>query len=559
MSTKKAFFEEILAKPFSLDGFVKFSKEFFNNLEMINPETRLNDYWNWSEFSFYIGGYYHIANFIGSDNAKIAVFAVTLKDRKNLDRARSMQRNFVKKLMGSAKIDGAIVAFYAENESKWRLSFIKLDYEFAKGKVTEKITPAKRYSYLVGEGEPCHTAGERLYPIFMNENTNPTIAEIEDAFSVEKVTKEFFELYKEKYFHLKEHLESNEDFAAEAERLNFTSEQFAKKLMGQIAFLYFIQKKGWLGVNVFPKTLTKKQYDNAFYSKGKASKEVVPKVFKQTGEDEYRPVAAEIDKLSREEQETVAASVKGQPWGTGPRKFIRRLFEVSVKNGENFYDEYLEPLFYEALNEKRGANDYYYKLKCRVPFLNGGLFEPLDNYDWWKNKFSIPNEMFSNIDAKGNLDADGILDIFDRYNFTMNEDEPLEKEVAIDPEMLGKIFENLLDAKDRKSKGAFYTPREIVHYMCQESLVNYLVTVTGISYDAVKDFIIYGEFMKDEDTTRQAKEGIGELYISKEILDRENNVSRLKDIDDALANIKVAEMKIARLIQYPRTTVANMP
>ena len=68
--------------------------------------------------------------------------------------------------------------------------------------------------------------------------------------------------------------------------------------------------------------------------------------------------------------------------------------------------------------------------------------------------------------------------MFDRYNFTVREDEPLEKEVAIDPEMLGKVFEkvfeNLLEVKDRKSKGTYYTPREIVHYMCQESLINYL-------------------------------------------------------------------------------------
>ena len=70
----------------------------------------------------------------------------------------------------------------------------------------------------------------------------------------------------------------------------------------------------------------------------------------------------------------------------------------------------------------------------------------------------------------------GILDVFDRYNFTVKEDEPLDKEVAVDPEMLGKVFENLLEVKDRKSKGTYYTPREIVHYMCQESLINYLDT-----------------------------------------------------------------------------------
>ena len=70
----------------------------------------------------------------------------------------------------------------------------------------------------------------------------------------------------------------------------------------------------------------------------------------------------------------------------------------------------------------------------------------------------------------------GVLDVFDRYNFTVNEAEPLEKEVAIDPEMLGKVFENLIEENRRKGLGAFYTPREIVHYMCQESLINYLDT-----------------------------------------------------------------------------------
>lgn len=393
----------------------------------------------------------------------------------------------------------------------------------------------------MGEGEPCHTAMERLYPIFINEKTNPTIFDIEEAFSVERVTKEFFESYKEKYFQLKEHLDKNEDFVLEAERLNFTSEQFAKKLMGQLAFLYFIQKKGWLGVNAFPKTMTASEFKKAFFSRGKASRDVMPKAYRQTAEDEYSRIASVIEQLSIDEQEILAASVKGQPWGTGPKNFIRELFKVCHNSGTNFFDDYLEPLFYEALNEKRGANDYYHRLKCRVPFLNGGLFEPIDNYDWNHNDFNIPNEMFSNEHLVGKDDAHGILDIFDRYNFTMNEDEPLEKEVAVDPEMLGKIFENLLDIKDRKSKGAFYTPREIVHYMCQESLINYLVNETGISYDALKDLIVFGEFMKDEDTNHLVKKGVFDMLISKEILDRENGVNRLKEIDEALANIKVAD------------------
>src|SRR5439155_3355333 len=73
----------------------------------------------------------------------------------------------------------------------------------------------------------------------------------------------------------------------------------------------------------------------------------------------------------------------------------------------------------------------------------------------------------------------GVLDVFDRYNFTVNEAEPLEKEVAIDPEMLGKVFENLIEENRRKGLGSYYTPREIVHYMCQESLINYLDTAVN--------------------------------------------------------------------------------
>ncbi len=541
MSIKSDFFENTLKSAFDITRFVSFSKEFFNNITLIRPDKFMEDGWNWSEFNYYVKGYYHIANFSGSDKSKIAVFAVEMKNYRNIDKARSIQRNFIKKLLVAGGMDAGIIAFYSSEEPKWRLSFIKIDYEFAKGKATEKLTPAKRYSYLVGDGEPCHTAMERLYPIFMNEKVNPTLNEIEDAFSVEKVTKEFFEKYKEKYFQLKDHLDENEDFTLEAERLHFTSEQFSKKLMGQLAFLYFIQKKGWLGVNSFPKQLNASEFKKAYYRLGKASREVLPKVYKQISDDEFVRSGNEIDKLSVEDQEVLAASVNGQPWGTGPKNFIRQLFKVCSNKGANFFDDYLEPLFYEALNEKRGANDYYAKLKCRVPFLNGGLFEAIDNYDWNRNDFQIPNEMFSNIHEKGKDKADGILDIFDRYNFTMNEDEPLEKEVAVDPEMLGKIFESLLDVRDRKSKGAFYTPREIVHYMCQESLANYLSNTTGISYEAIKDFIVYGEFYKDEDTNHRVKKGLEDTVIPKEIFDMKNSVNRLKDIDDALVNIRIAD------------------
>ena len=219
----------------------------------------------------------------------------------------------------------------------------------------------------------------------------------------------------------------------------------------------------------------------------------------------------------------------------------------------NYYDDYLEPFFYTGLNRNRGANGYFPPFHRRVPFLSGELFEELDNYDWRNNNFSIPNEMFSNRTEKGVWNGDGILDIFDRYNFTMSEDEPMEREVAIDPEMLGKVFENLLDVKDRKSKGAFYTPREIVHYMCQESLINYLVTRSGIPEEDIRKLVVYGEYFKESDIEK-IKKVIGadgkahyeldkqrDLEIPESIFSFKKNVNRIKELDDLLTNVKVVD------------------
>lgn len=541
MSRKDEIFEQVLTQSFDNNAFVGFVREFLNDVELVAPTKYIKEY---SNFSFYVNGYYHIANYSGNDGNKIAVFSVALNKGDTVERARGIQRNFIKPLIEHGNCAGALVAFFTKDmPEKWRLSFIRLDYEFTKGKVTEKLTPAKRYSYLVGKGEPCHTAKQRLMPIFRDDFNNPSIDDLEEAFSVEKVTKEFFSLYCEKYHELRDRLEENEEFIQEAEVRHFTSEQFAKKLLGQIVFLYFVQKKGWLGVDAIPVTMTEKEYKNAYYARGTKSKEIMAKVYVAQSDGTYRIIYEELKLLSYKDEELLANIVKGKPWGTGPKDFMRKIFEGCKKAGGNFFDDYLEPLFYTGLNKNRGENGFYPALHRRIPFLNGGLFEQLDNYEWEHNNFNIPNSLFSNKDEKGR-EADGILDIFDRYNFTMNEDEPMEREVAIDPEMLGKVFENLLDVKDRKSKGAFYTPREIVHYMCQETLINHIVNKMKISEKDIRDFILYGDLMKDEDTTVSAREGNKEMLISKEIFDLKLGVNRLKELDDVLANVKVADLAV---------------
>ena len=556
LEQKRKIFEETLTEAYDHDKYVLFLRELLDNMKLVAPNIEKKPF---NTFSAAIDNYKHIGTYVGEDNNKVALFSVCLANDKNLENARSMQRAFVKSLLKDSDCAAALVSFYTKDDlDKWRLSLVRLDYEFSNGKLSENLTPAKRYSYLVGKGEPCHTAQERLYPVFVEDELDPSLDELEESFSVEAVTKDFFDQYREKYLELKEYLDTNADFVAESEARGFDSEQFAKKLMGQIVFLYFIQKKGWLGVDAFPSKLSEREYKNCFYRPGKGNKpkELMPLVYKQASDGFFYRDNMALLSLTPDDETSLSTIVKGASWGEGPKDFMRKIFDGCVKRGKNFFDDYLEPLFYTGLNQNRGENAFFPPLHRRIPFLNGGLFEEMEGYDWQNNDFSIPNELFSNADTKGR-DADGILDFFDRYNFTMAEDEPMEREVAIDPEMLGKVFENLLDVSDRKSKGAFYTPREIVHYMCQESLINFLCGKTGIGEEDIRKFILYGEYFRDEDTKKtlfvSGKNGAKghmefdkakDLEMPASIFSYKNNVNRLQEIDNLLANVKVVDLAV---------------
>ncbi len=371
-----------------------------------------------------------IGKYTDPEGKKIELLIVSLKKEKSLDRARTLQRNFVAWYLDGSRNgvlkDAALVAFVSPDLDSWRFSLVKMDYKIQEAKVKKDLTPAKRYSFLVGSQEKSHTAQSRLVPIIEDDKNDPSLKQIEEAFNIEKVTKEFFEKYRDLFIRLKESLDEvvgkNTKIKDDFEKNNIDTTSFAKKLLGQIVFLYFLQKKGWFGVE------------------------------------------------------------RDSDWGTGPKNFLRELFDKKKVTYKNFFNNVLEPLFYEALAKKRDK-DFYGHLNCKIPFLNGGLFDPINDYDWVYTDINIDNELFSNdFKTKEGDVGTGVLDVFDRYNFTVREDEPLEKEVAVDPEMLGKVFENLLEVKDRKSKGTYYTPREIVHYMCQESLINYLhseLTVLG--------------------------------------------------------------------------------
>ena len=158
------------------------------------------------------------------------------------------------------------------------------------------------------------------------DDRDPLLGDLEEAFSIEKVTKEFFEKYRDLYLQLKDSLDKivkkDKKIQADFKAKVVDTVDFSKKLLGQIVFLYFLQKKGWFGVK------------------------------------------------------------RGKKWGAGSKQFLRELFEKQHGGYNNFFNDILEALFYEALRQDRSYDDNYYsRFDCRIPFLNGGLFDPINDPD----------------------------------------------------------------------------------------------------------------------------------------------------------------------------------
>jgi hypothetical protein len=479
--------------------FLYFVRNLLNHLDESKKQV-----WTLKKAAFedYVNHFTRLGTYTDPRGERMDVLIVHLRRETTLARGRVTLRNFVADYLATGHGQGkaaVIVAFVSPNEDDWRFSFVKLDYTFEKtdiGFVTERaqLTPARRYSYLVGKNENCHTAQKQFVELLETDTADPTVDQLEAAFSIEKVTKEFYEHYKDLFEKTRDGLADFLD-SAPAIKQHFTdrgieNDDFAKKLLGQIVFLYFLQKKGWFGVE------------------------------------------------------------RGKTWGSGRRDFIRHLFtnrkdyaHIVGQRGRpaNFFNDILEPLFYEALAAPRVDEDHYYsRFDCRIPFLNGGLFEPLYGYKWVETDILLPDALFSNEEEFGEGEkGTGILDVFDRYNFTVNESEPLEKEVAVDPEMLGKVFENLLPENIRHSSGTYYTPRVIVHNMCQQALLHYLTAhATQIPQNDLTLFLRLAERFTDfeaKDTKSYAERG---LLLPESI--RQNAAL----LDDLLATITVCDPAI---------------
>lgn len=416
--------ETLISSPFEAEAYKRWLSSIFTTW---NPRTLPAERIDHS----HVSSYHALGTTFLDDGRELAIFIFELKDTVDLEHNRVSLHKALESRTKEILADGAIAAFYKPSDpSVWRFSFLRFTYDENDKQI---VTASRRFTYLLGNGIAVKTAKEYLKKLVPHD-----MDKIQDAFSVERVSKEFFEEYRKLFEQVVEHLKPQKGL--------FDSETdihaYAKKLLGRIVFLYFLQKKGWMGA---------KEKDS---------------------------------------------------WGSGDKNFISGLFK---DNPRDFYVKRLAPLFFETLNRKR-ENDYSDIFGSYIPFLNGGLFDERKGLD---DRVIINDAIFAEV-----------FGVFDRYNFTVIEDTPHDSEVAIDPEMLGRVFENLLEENYRKGKGAFYTPREIVHYMCRESLIDKLSQ--SFDPDAIKNLIIHSE--------------TDNSYIRKHAKEIETVVKSLKVLDPAIGS-----------------------
>ena len=399
-----------------------------------------------------------------SDGESIAVYEVELADNVNIERNRRGIRDMFTTDWHNMGYAGAFMFCFRKDESVLRFSYVSETWGFNKQGEYEKIsTDTKRYTYLLGEGRGCRTAIEQFKIL---HDSKLTLSDITAAFSVETLTKQFYKDLFEWYQWAVEPT-SNITFPNNTTTEDDDRDDIETKIIRMITrimFVWFIKQKNLVPDRIFDINFLStilKDFDPYSISIGNYYNAILQNLFFGT--------------LNR--------AIKDEDGNT-------RKFATSSKRDIKTLYRYAEMF---AISEQEVIEMF-----AEIPFLNGGLFECLDktrdidgvkqcyNFDGfsrnelrfadgrYKHRAVVPNNLFFEPEK-------GLISILNRYNFTIEENSPEEQQVALDPELLGKVFENLLGAYNPETKetarnqsGSFYTPREIVNYMVDESLIAYL-------------------------------------------------------------------------------------
>ena len=420
------------------------------------------------------------------DGHTLAVYEVELSDRVVIERNRAAIRNLlVSNWRGG--YDGALMFCYRKNESVLRFTYVSESWAFDRqGDYKKLSTDTKRYTYLLGEGRGCRTAVDQFKTL---RDSKQTLKDVTDAFSVEALTRQFYQDLFEWYEWAVDD-KSNITFPNNTAIEEDDRDDIEKKvirMITRIMFVWFIKQK---------KLVPDKIFDTNFLS-------TILKDFDPNSETDGNFYNAILQNLFFATLNREIKDEKGN---------VRR-FAKSLKRDIKTLYRYAG-LF--TISEEEVI-----KLFSEVPFLNGGLFECQDKTRYidgvehcysfdgfsravgrfadgrYKHRAIVPNILFFKPEK-------GLISILNRYNFTIEENSPEEQQVALDPELLGKVFENLLGAYNPETKetarnqsGSFYTPREIVNYMVDESLMAYLGNDETVRSVFSRDFI-YDKSKADE-------------------------------------------------------------
>ena len=448
MTYTKNNLRQIFQQPFNQEEWQKMLRHYFHATELKAEPERINDTAD-DEKGFYLGA------LKTTDNYRIGLFYYQIQ-HGNVARKRVGLRNLVKSFINPnwGEFDAALVVF--DSGSVWRLSFVC--------DIKGENTAAKRFTYVFGENDNYYNTPVGRFDALQRKGIS--FENIKDVFSVEALTKEFYnELFD--WYQRAVNPNSGIYFPNNTETSDDDFEDIDKKiirLITRLMFVWFIKQKGLVPNCLFEET-------------------------------ELQKILAGFDPLSTEQGNYYNAILQNLFFATlnraiedeeGTRHFAKLKGKRDVKT-----------LYRYAEMFSMGEEDVI-QLFSEIPFLNGGLFECLDktktidgvetpyNYDGFsRNDFKFANGRYRHrafIPNKFFFEPEqGLLSILKRYNFTIEENTPNEQQVALDPELLGKVFENLLGAYNPETKetarnqsGSFYTPREIVNYMVDESLIAYL-------------------------------------------------------------------------------------
>ena len=424
--------------------------------------------------------------------------------------------------------DRALVVFVPEDSNaNYRFSFIEitLDIKEDSSKVSYNYSNPRRYSYFLGEGIAYYTPNK-----YLNEKGRVVSKEdLLSRFSVEVLTKEFYQELSDWYAWAIKIIRFPNDINDKEDDAKFNNEG-AIRLITRLIFVWFLKQR-----NLIPNEFFDEKYiaDNLL-------NDFAPN--RQTGLFMQKSLESKYYKAIL--QNLFFAMLNSPITAEGSKEMSERHF----RKGQGDYD-----------NNKLMRYEYYFQnpqlfvdlANTTVPFLNGGLFDCLDDkdngmyYDGFSDRETVrkslvvPDFLFFGEEAGKNIDlsewygdkkkkkvsARGIIDILKRYNFTVEENTPFDKEVSLDPELLGKVFENLLASFNpetqttaRKQTGSFYTPREIVQYMVDESLIAHLKRTVGEELEPQYRQLMQYSDDEVELTSEQRKNIMQSLYNCK-ILD----------------------------------------